>query len=159
MDNITIYTDGSCRGNPGPGGWGLIVIDDETDTPIEAANGTSQSTTNNEMEITAIVNALKKYGVEEDSFHYPVVYTDSNYAFKIFTEWMQGWKRNGWKRPKNQPIANLELIQEYDELWEQGKRIELRWVRGHNGNRLNEMADKLATGKISVEEINKEYFN
>ena len=149
-----IYTDGACSRNPGPGNWGLVAVDSETDEVVAAGTGDRiKWTTNNEMELKAILVALKEYGVDQDEFQYPVVYTDSNYAFKTLTEWYQGWKRNGWKRPKNQPIANLELIQEYDALWESGKRIELRWVRGHNGNRWNEIADKLATGKLTPEEV------
>ena len=149
-----IYTDGACSRNPGPGNWGLVAVDSETDEVVAAGTGGRiKWTTNNEMELKAILVALKEYGVDQDEFQYPVVYTDSNYAFKTLTEWYQGWKRNGWKRPKNQLIANLELIQEYDALWESGKRIELRWVRGHNGNRWNEIADKLATGKLTPEEV------
>ncbi len=151
--SLVIYTDGACSRNPGVGNWGLVVVDSETDEVIAAKTGIQkQLTTNNEMELTAIVVALKEYGVDQDEFFYPVVYTDSNYAFKTLTEWYPGWKRNGWKRPKNQPIANLELIQKYDALWESGKRIELRWVRGHNGNKWNEVADKIATGKLTPEQ-------
>lgn len=152
--SLVVYTDGACGGNPGVGNWGLVVIDSETDEVIAAKTGVQkQLTTNNEMELTAIVVALKEYGVNQDEFQYPVVYTDSNYAYKTFTEWYQGWKRNGWKRPKNQPVANLGLIQDYDALWESGRRIELRWVRGHSGNKYNEVADKLATGKLTPEAV------
>lgn len=152
--SLVIYTDGACSGNPGIGNWGLVAVDSETDEVIAAKVGIQkQLTTNNEMELTAIIIALKEYGVDQDEFQYPVVYVDSNYAYRTLTEWYHSWKRNGWKRPKNQPVANLELIQEYDALWESGKRIELRWVRGHNGNRWNEVADRLATGKLIPEAV------
>lgn len=152
--SLVVFTDGACSGNPGIGNWGFVAVDSETDGVIAAKVGDQkQLTTNNEMELTAILIALKEYGVNQDEFQYPVVYTDSNYAYKTLTEWYHSWKRNGWKRPKNQSVANLELIQEYDALWESGKRIELHWVRGHNGNRWNEIADKLATGKLTPEEV------
>lgn len=153
---ITVFVDGACSGNPGFGNWGFVAVDSKTDKVIAAGAGDGlERTTNNEMELTAILVALKTYGVNQDAFQYPVVYTDSNYAYKTLTEWYHSWKRNGWKRPKNQPVANLELIQEYDALWESGKRIELQWVRGHNGNQYNEIADKLATGKLTPEEVIK----
>lgn len=152
--SLVVFTDGACSKNPGVGNWGLVAVNSETDEVIAAKTGIQkQLTTNNEMELTAIVVAFKEYGVNQDEFQYPVVYTDSNYAYKTLTEWYKGWKRNGWKRPKDQPVANLELIQEYDALWESGKRIELRWVRGHAGNEWNEIADKLATGKLTPEEV------
>lgn len=161
--SVTLFTDGACSGNPGPGGWGLVAVDLETEKIDLVLQGREEKTTNNAMELTAIIKALELFGVDEKEFSYPVVYTDSNYAFKTLTEWYQGWKRNGWKRPKNQPVANLELIKKYDELWEKGRRIELRWVRGHNGNKWNEVADKLATGKYivespSIEELMKEIY-
>lgn len=145
MGDITIFTDGSSRFNPGPGGWGVVVMQD--DKVIDAMAGTKEETTNNEMEMTAIVQVLQKYG---DSS--PIVYTDSAYAYNTFTKWMYGWQKNGWMRPKSQPVANLELVQQYYNLELSGKKVELRWVRGHNGNAGNELADKLATGKISVDE-------
>ena len=151
---IQLYTDGSCSKNGSKenfGGYAVILTINNKSVKIYKES--KSNTTNNEMELTAIVVALKEYGVNQDEFQYPVVYTDSNYAYKTLTEWYQSWKRNGWKRPKNQPVANLELIQDYDALWENGKRIELRWVRGHNGNKYNEIADKLATGKLTPEAV------
>lgn len=147
---VEIYTDGSCRGNPGPGGWGAIVI---TDGIITAATSSqSPHTTNNQMEMSAIIWALEYYGKNE---LIPIVWSDSAYCVNTFNTWMWNWKNNGWKRAKNKPIENLDLVKRYFDLINQGNRIDLRKIQGHAGIYYNELVDKLAKGEITIEEIMK----
>ena len=145
---IEVYVDGSCRGNPGPGGWGAVVIEDGK--IINAYSMRDGLTTNNRMEMTAILWATAGYGDLN-----PVVYSDSAYAVNTFNTWMWNWKNNGWRRARNQPIENLDLVQKYDNLIRQGYRIDLRKVAGHSGVKWNEIADQLATGAITSEEAMK----
>jgi ribonuclease HI len=110
------------------------------------------------MEMSAILYALKNYGASADDFTSPIVYTDSKYCVNSFTNWIRGWKANGWVKANGGTLENKDLIQEYDKLTvEQGRSIELRYVKGHNGTIWNELADALATGRKSVEEIMLEY--
>ncbi len=146
---LTIYTDGSCRGNPGPGGFGVIVVEDNKVTA--AYQKQEDNTTNNRMEMKAIIYALKAYG--EDN---PIVYSDSAYCVNSFTNWIKGWKANGWVRAGGKKIENLDLIKLYDSLTEVHK-IDLRKIKGHAGEIYNELADALATGRMSVDEVMKEY--
>lgn len=145
---IEIYTDGACSGNPGPGGWGAVVVEDGN--VIYAASERSPHTTNNQMEMSAILWALEYYGNLD---LLPIVWSDSSYAVNTFNTWMWNWKENDWHRQGDLPIKNLDLVQRYDELIQQGHRIDLRKVKGHSGVRFNELADQLATGKISPEEV------
>lgn len=147
---IEIYTDGSCSGNPGPGGWGAVVVEDGT--VIFAESDRSPHTTNNEMEMTAIVWALWTYGKLDIL---PIVWSDSAYAVNTFNTWMWNWKNNGWVRGKNESIKNLELVKKYDDLISKGYRIDLRKVAGHSGVKYNEIADGLATGRLKPEEVIK----
>lgn len=106
------------------------------------------------MEMSAILWALRNYGGKEGDFFVPLVYSDSMYCINSFTTWLNGWKAQGWTRAGGKPLENKDLIIEYDRLVNQEKlKIELRYVKGHNGDRGNELADKLATGAISVEEV------
>lgn len=141
-----IWVDGSCRMNPGPGGWGAVVTKD--DKVINAFAAREDQTTNNRMEMSAILWALAAYGDVN-----PVVYSDSAYAVNTFNTWMWNWKKNGWIRPKGKPVENLDLVQKYDNLVSKGYKIELRKVAGHSGIRYNEIADALATGQMQVEEV------
>lgn len=143
---IEIFTDGSCRMNPGPGGWGAVVIKDGK--VINAFSAQEVQTTNNRMEMTAILWALAAYGDLN-----PIVYSDSAYAVNTFNTWMWNWKKNGWVRPKGKPVENLDLVQKYDHLVSKGYKIELRKVAGHAGVKWNEIADALATGQMQVEEV------
>lgn len=145
---IEIYVDGSCRGNPGPGGWGAIVI--REDGTLFATSGQFPQTTNNRMEMTAILWALKAFGDQKPP---PIVWSDSAYSVNTFNNWMWNWKNNNWKRAKNQSIENLDLILAYDKLIQNGYLIDLRKIAGHAGVRYNELADALATGKITPEEV------
>ena len=151
---ITVYVDGSCRGNPGPGGFGVIVVED--DKVIAAYQERHSSTTNNRMEMSAIIYALENYGAREGDFFAPIVYSDSSYCVNSFTNWINGWKANGWVRAGGKKLENLDLIQTYDMLRQKFK-IDLRKIKGHDGILYNELADGLATGQISVEDVLREY--
>lgn len=147
---MTIYTDGSCLRNPdGPGAFAVICVD----TQEEYAEY-FPSTTNNRMEMLAIIYAVEHY-CKPELFYIPTIYTDSNYALSTFTTWMYSWERNGWKRPKNQPVENLDLVQRYWNLMQNGYKANLQKVKGHNGIEYNEKADKLA--KQAVKECRNIY--
>lgn len=142
---MVIYTDGSAHPNPGPGGYGVVVLDDD-DNLIETYSRqyTNEKVTNNEMEIKAILYALINYG----RIPSVTIYSDSSYCVNIFTNWMFGWARKGWIKSDGNPPENLELIKAYYGLREQGYNINLQKVKGHSNNKWNELADKLATGKV-----------
>lgn len=140
---MVIYTDGSAHPNPGPGGYGVVVVSDDENNLIEYHGKESLNTTNNAEEIKAIVWATIKYGECN-----PIVYTDSSYALNSLTVWRENWKCNEWLKSDNKPPENLELIKFFDLLWNNGYRIKLKKVQGHSGNKWNELADKIATGKI-----------
>ncbi|VEI13370.1 ribonuclease H family protein [Trueperella bialowiezensis] len=134
--DLVIATDGSCSGNPGPGGWAWVEqISGQTQA------GGSPSTTNNIMELTAMISALEFAGPEPDL----LLRSDSSYVIKAMTEWAPGWRRRGWKKADGKPVLNLELIQRMLELYESRTgRTDVEWVRGHSGDAANEMADSLA---------------
>ncbi len=133
---IEIFTDGACSGNPGPGGWGVLIIDG--DTREELCGGDSE-TTNNRMELMAAIRAL-----EETPDDRPVrLHTDSQYVKNGINEWIKGWKRNGWKTAAKKPVKNKDLWEALDALT-QDREIEWRWVKGHAGHPGNERADELA---------------
>jgi ribonuclease HI len=137
MRKVTIYTDGSCNPNPGLGGWGYVVFEDGRE-PVEGCGGEKQ-TTNNQMEITAAVMALKSLETRTEV----TIYTDSQYVRKGITSWVKGWKRNGWMTASRKPVKNKELWQELEKST--GDHIiTWKWVKGHSGNAGNELADKLA---------------
>ncbi len=133
---LEIYTDGACSGNPGPGGWGVFIIEDgET---RELCGGEAE-TTNNRMEMTAAIEALRATrGADAVRLH-----TDSQYLKNGITQWMAGWKRNGWKTASRQPVKNQDLWRALDEQCA-GRVIDWRWVKGHAGDFGNERADELA---------------
>ena len=133
---IEIFTDGACSGNPGPGGWGAILRSGETERELF---GGEPQTTNNRMEMTAVIEALR-------ALKKPVaakVHTDSQYVQKGISEWIHGWKRRGWKTAGKDPVKNEDLWRELDSLAAQHE-IEWIWVRGHAGHPENERADALA---------------
>ncbi len=134
-DLTVVYTDGACRGNPGPGGWGWVV----PDGPYAA--GAAPDTTNNRMELQAVLEALAAL---EDSDPLEVV-TDSGYIVNCFDQrWWEGWQRRGWRNAKKQPVKNQDLWAPLiEEVLARG--VSLRWVKGHGGDRWNEAADLLAT--------------
>ncbi|MFL2691410.1 MAG: ribonuclease HI [Gammaproteobacteria bacterium] len=135
--SIKVYTDGACRGNPGPGGWGVFII--YNDSTKELFDG-QKETTNNQMEILAAIEALKYLKDEEQEI---TLYTDSNYVRKGITEWINNWKINNWRTASKKPVANKELWIELDELT-LNKKITWNWVKGHSGDPGNERADQLA---------------
>lgn len=139
---VQLFTDGSCRGNPGPGGWAFILRHPESGRELERTGGEPE-TTNNRMEMTAVIAGLTALKVPSRV----ELQTDSQYVGKGISEWMPGWKKLGWKRREGKalkPVANVELWQELDVLIAKHK-IEYRWIRGHNGHPENERCDKLAT--------------
>lgn len=151
---MTIYTDGSCRNNGkahSGGGFGVCVFEGNELKAVHRESKTN--TTNNEQEMLAILYAIKNYGVMDtpENFEVPIVYTDSAYCYGVFTDWMFSWHRNGWVKKDKKKPENLKLVKEFYELWvEDGWRIELRKIKGHEGDVGNELADKLATGKIKT---------
>lgn len=145
---ITIYTDGSAHPNPGPGGYGVVVVNNGLLEHVYQKQ--TDNTTNNREEIKAILYSLIKYGKNKNT---PIVYSDSAYCINIFTNWMFGWERNGWIKSDGKTPENLDLIQAFYDLYQQGYRINLQKVKGHAGNYYNELADDLATGRIKEMEI------
>jgi len=133
---VDIFTDGACRGNPGPGGWGALLRCGAEDKTIR---GSEALTTNNRMEMMAVIKALQSLKNSCDVN----LSTDSQYVVKGITEWLPGWKKRGWKTASKQPVKNADLWREIDELANQ-HRITWHWVRGHSGHTENELADQLA---------------
>ena len=133
---VTIYTDGGCKGNPGPGGWGAVVAYEGT---LKELSGGNLATTNNRMELMAAISALEALtrACEVD------LYTDSQYVRGGITVWLKGWKKNGWKTADRKPVKNVELWQRLD-LATQRHKVAWHWVKGHAGHALNERADELA---------------
>ena len=136
-----IYTDGACSGNPGPGGWGAVIFDnDNNQTNI---SGKEKNTTNNRMEILAAILALKKIKSNSQI----TIYTDSTYVKNGITEWMFNWKKNDWKTASKKPVKNKDLWIKLDKLCEKNK-VSWKWVKGHATNKYNNLADQLATSAI-----------
>ncbi len=133
-----VFTDGSCDGNPGPGGWGVVWVED--DRIVREAHGADPATTNNRMELRALIEA---YRMLPDDHEGPV-YSDSQLCVKTINEWAKGWAARGWRR-KTGPIANLELVKELYALAGAHPKVALTWIRAHDGSRWNEYADALAT--------------
>ena len=157
---MIIYTDGSAHPNPGPGGFGVIVLDnDEKIQYIYNKQFEKEKVTNNQMELKAILYAFLNYGVNintnEFTNNIPIVYSDSNYCVQTFNSWMFNWANNGWIKSDKKTPENLDLIKAYYNWYQKGYRIDLRKVKGHNGVKWNELADLLATGKISLKEAMK----
>jgi len=141
MKEVTIYTDGACSGNPGPGGWGAVLLYGEHSKEI---SGAEPHTTNNRMEITAVIEALKQ-------LNQPcrvTVYSDSAYVVNCFrNDWIGSWQRNGWKNSKGQPVENQDLWKELLRLMEI-HQVEYVKVKGHADNKWNNRCDELATGAV-----------
>ena len=136
MKKITIYTDGACSGNPGPGGWGAIL---EYKGVRKEISGGEAETTNNRMELLAVISAL-------NTLNRPcaiILHTDSQYVKNGITTWIHGWKKNGWKTADKKPVKNSDLWLQLDEA-QRRHHIDWRWVKGHSGHEFNERADELA---------------
>ena len=136
MNEITIYTDGACSGNPGKGGWGAILIYAKEEKYM---SGSKQLTTNNQMELTATIEALKAILKPSNI----ALYTDSQYVKNGITSWIFNWKKNGWKTANKKPVANKDLWIEL-EKYVDFHSVSWFWVKGHSGDHYNEIADELA---------------
>jgi len=140
-ERVVIYTDGACKGNPGPGGWGAWLRWGEHEKELF---GGEPSTTNNRMELTAVIEALALLKRRT-----PVaIYTDSEYVKNGITSWIHGWKKRGWRTADNKPVKNIELWQRLDAL-AAAHPVEWHWVRGHTGDPGNERADALANRGVA----------
>ncbi len=143
MQEITIYTDGACKGNPGPGGWGALLV--RNSVRQELCGGESL-TTNNRMEMMAVIEALRSL----DAPHSVQLYLDSEYVRKGITEWIHNWKLRGWRTADKKPVKNADLWQILDALTHtKGHQINWHWVKGHAGHPGNEAADALANAGIA----------
>ena len=138
---IKIWTDGACSGNPGPGGWGVLIKDNNT---VEELSGSESITTNNRMEMIAVINALKNINSNKKI----VIFTDSKYVKDGISSWINNWKINNWKNSQKKDVKNKDLWQELDILTKKYD-IQWKWVKGHSGNIENDIADKLATSAIN----------
>ncbi len=136
-----VFTDGSCEGNPGPGGWAAIWV--EGDEIVRVESGGDPDTTNNRMELEALIAGLRMLPEDAEAR----VYSDSNLCVKTVNEWAAGWERRGWRR-KSGPIANLELVKELYALARSRPGVEIQWIKAHDGSRWNEYADAVATASI-----------
>lgn len=161
---IRIFVDGACSGNGkenSKGGFGVVVVDHQ-DNVIEEYQEFSENTTNNREELKAIIYAMKNYGVKAWSKYIPEVYSDSAYSVNTLNEWMFNWAKNNWIKSDKKAPENLDLIKEYYDLYQSDLRINLKHIKGHNGNKYNELADDLATGKIKIkveeENISNNYY-
>ena len=143
---IEIYTDGACSGNPGPGGWGFVILDGEN---IKSCSGSEDSTTNNRMELTAAIKAIESVDIGESI----ILHTDSTYVLKGITEWIIKWKKNNWISSTKKPVANKDLWIKLDQ-YNLSRDIKWIWVKAHqncdsNDSIYKNMADKLATRAIT----------
>ena len=144
MNAIEIYTDGACKGNPGPGGWGVLLLSGDSEKELF---GGELATTNNRMELTAVIEALT-------ALKRPcrvTLYLDSEYVRKGITEWIHGWKARGWRTAAKQPVKNVDLWQKLDAVVAgNDHKIDWRWVKGHAGDPGNERADALANRGVEL---------
>jgi ribonuclease HI len=141
QEHIVIYTDGACRGNPGPGGWGVLLRYKGREKTLY---GGQLETTNNRMELTAAIKGLE--AINRPGYLVSL-YSDSRYVLSGITDWLPDWKKRGWKTASKKPVANQDLWQQLD-LLSQAHQIEWHWVKGHSGDPDNERADQLANQGI-----------
>ncbi|WP_108501783.1 ribonuclease HI [Paracoccus indicus] len=146
MPDLFAWTDGACSGNPGPGGWGVLMraMDGETVVKERELSGGEAATTNNRMELMAAISALETLTRPSQI----VIVTDSAYVKNGVTQWIHGWKRNGWKTADRKPVKNVELWQRLDDA-QKTHKVEWRWIKGHAGHAENERADELARGGMA----------
>ena len=147
---LKIYTDGGCLGNPGQGGWAYVMLLEtfQGEKIIAQNKGGEKDTTNNRMELTAVISALRALKTMNDVSHKATLYTDSQYVQKGITEWIQTWKRNSWKTSDKKPVKNKDLWTELDSLAGEFS-VNWEWVKGHAGNRYNELCDRMTQEAIS----------
>ena len=137
----TIYTDGACSGNPGPGGWGAVIFDNENKQ--KNISGSEENTTNNRMELSAAIMALEEVNMNSEI----TIFTDSTYVKNGITEWIKKWQKNEWKSSNKKPVKNKDLWIKLNNLCQKNK-VTWKWVKGHSNNKYNTLADKLATQAI-----------
>jgi len=142
---VVIYTDGACRGNPGPGGWGVVL---RYQGNLKTLKGFDPETTNNRMELTAVIEGLRALTRSCDI----ELHTDSKYVMQGVNEWLSNWKRNGWKTAAKKPVKNIDLWQQLDDEVSRHE-IDWNWVKGHSGVEDNEFADQLANAAIDAETL------
>lgn len=146
MNEIVIYTDGGCHGNPGPGGWGAVVIDGND---VHLFSGGEKNTTNNRMELMAAIQSLKAVVSNEQWKSSEInVFSDSQYVKNGITSWIKNWKKNGWKTSAKKPVLNQDLWMQLDELYN-ALNVNWQWVKGHAGVKYNEMCDQLCQTEIA----------
>jgi ribonuclease HI len=143
LPHVELYTDGACSGNPGPGGWAFILRHPATGTEKESSGG-EPATTNNRMELLSVIKGLESL----DRRCRVDLFSDSQYVVKGLREWMDKWKKKGWKRNRNEPVMNVELWQQLDQL-RGDHTLRCHWVRGHNDHPQNERCDRLAVAAIA----------
>ena len=153
--NITIHTDGSCQGNPGPGGWAAII--EIPDWMNATLRGGDPQTTNNRMEMTAAIEGLRKLERIAGAPEEPVVLrSDSKYLCDAFNQgWIENWHRNGWRTAKKEPVKNRDLWEELEKL-ASGKKIAWTWVKGHSGDHFNELCDRIAKEEAEAARMSRE---
>jgi ribonuclease HI len=142
--SIQIYTDGGCHGNPGPGGWAYILLNNQEE---QRKRGGEPETTNNRMELTGVIEALKAV-IDAGEKHEVIVHTDSQYVQKGISQWINNWIKNGWRTASKQPVKNKDLWMKLHEL-DQQLDVHWKWVKGHAGNHFNEECDQLVQQAIA----------
>ena len=140
MKELKVYTDGACRGNPGPGAWAGVILHE---SGHERVFGFEKNTTNNRMELSAVIFTLKK--IDKDI--HVILHTDSQYVMKGMMEWVKNWQKRGWRTSNNKPVKNMDLWQILVEVCDQ-RNIQWKWVKGHSGDQYNELADTIANEAI-----------
>ena len=147
-DKVIIYTDGAARGNPGKAGWGVAVLKDGKE--LFEAGGRSEHATNNQMELTAAIEAMRY--LKNNKINEAVIFADSKYVILGITEWIFGWQKNGWRKKKKKPVVNREL---WEELWTLSQGLKLKWeyVEGHSGDKWNDRVDLIATSFADNEPV------
>lgn len=141
-NKLEIYTDGACLGNPGPGGWAALIIDNNQERIL---SGNNEMTTNNRMELLAVIKAL-----ESVNHHLEItIYTDSKYVINGITSWIKNWKTNDWKSSSKTPVKNIDLWKILD-VNSQKQNIKWVWVKGHSGNNYNDKVDKIARNQAEI---------
>lgn len=153
---MILYTDGSAHPNPGPGGFGVVVLDNEGNF-VDCYAEQIDATTNNREELKAILYAMKNFGLDEDQFFPNLVRSDSAYSINTLTNWMFSWERKGWIKSDKKTPENLDLIKEYFALHQIGYRVDFELVKGHSNDKWNDLADALATGRMTTEEVKRLY--
>jgi ribonuclease HI len=148
--SLKIFTDGGCSGNPGPGGWAYVMVQETFQgiKIIAQSKGAVKNTTNNRMEMTAVIKALRALRRMKQVPRLVAVYTDSQYVQRGITEWIHLWKRNSWKTSDKKPVKNQDLWKELDSLAEEFTLV-WEWVRGHAGNEYNELCDQMTQEAVA----------